>query len=313
MILEELLVNILRQYPALDGFRVEECLKTSGQRRAYLLNSAAGRFVLKITDPQRAEEVVKCDTGILEYLGEVDFPSPRLIHTRSGQAYLPLEDRFLYVSAYLPGKHPKATPEYYSKLGQLMARLHSLPFPAEMRRSQHRPKGLLEEVRGQLNQAMGGDAEQRWMAEQGLKRVEAFPDFSGLPEGIIHTDPYFVNVLEDGAGSLALIDWEDGGISYPLMDVGYIGHLVTFLAHDRQNWQVSGEGEITFKPEWAQLFLRAYQQARPLNALERELLPAAIQLNFLMYLWDWDRQRLIPENFRRMQWLEEFASRLWLV
>jgi hypothetical protein len=127
--------------------------------------------------------------------------------------------------------------------------------------------------------------------------------------GIIHTDPYFVNMLEDGSGKLYLIDWEDGGISYPLLDVSYVGHLSTFLPHDCQKWNLAPEGEITWRPVWAQAFLDGYQSVRRLASLEKELFGQAVWLNFLAYVWEWNEQRIIPENYRRMKVLESFQPR----
>ncbi len=88
--------------------------------------------------------------------------------------------------------------------------------------------------------------------------------------------------------------------------MGYIGQLATFLPNDRKNWKVEGEGEIVWRPDWAQEFLNAYQLVRPLSSLEKEYFPAAVRLNFLIYLWDWNERRLIPENYRRMRLLEQF-------
>ena len=298
-------ISPLKRYYALEQVQVVRQFETKGQRCAYLLQTERGGLVVKITDPDRSEEIVKSDTAILAYLERFDFPATRLIANLDGQLYLPFENRFLYLYTYLQGTPPRASTRFFQQAGSVLARLHSLPIDEAARTSLYRPAYMLDEIREFVSQAPG-TPEQQDMAGEILVLVDEFPSFENLPEGLIHTDPYFSNFVEMASGALALIDWEDAGISYPLIDVGYMGHLTTFLPNDRKNWKVDGEGEIVWRPDWAQEFLNAYQQVRPLSSLEKEYFSAAVRLNFLIYLWDWNERRLIPENYRRMKLLEQF-------
>lgn len=140
--------------------------------------------------------------------------------------------------------------------------------------------------------------------------IAEFPSFEGLPESLIHTDPYYVNLLDGLDGRLYLIDWEDGGISYPLIDVGYVGHLTTFLPHDRVELGLAFDGPVAWLPDWAQAFLDGYQAVRPMTKGEQELFPWAVRLNFLQYIWEWDERRILSENYQRMKILEGFQP-IW--
>jgi thiamine kinase-like enzyme len=188
--------------------------------------------------------------------------------------------------------------------GALLARLHTLPVDNTARTSLHRPAALLDEVKEWLLDAPDTPEQQR-MAQEMLGMIAEFPSFEGLPESLIHTDPYFVNLVDGADGRLYLIDWEDAGISYPLIDVGYVGHLSTYLPHDRLDLGLSGDEAITWRPDWAQAFLDGYQAVRALTKREQELFPWAVRLNYLMYIWEWNERRIIPENYQRMKLLEE--------
>ena len=299
--MDKALFPILQTRFGLESIQVVQKFETNGQREAYLLETEQGRLVLKITDPDRPEEIVKSDTGILDYLARFDFPAPRPLFTREKQLYLPFENRFFYLYRYVEGKKPTPSAEMLAACGALLAALHILPVDDTARKSLHRPPYLLGDLKGWLLAAPETPEQQR-MAQELLEMVADFPPFEGLPQGLIHTDPYFVNLLDGGDGRLHLIDWEDAGISYPLIDVGYVGHLSTYLLHDRIHLGLgAGEGGITWKPDWAQAFLDGYQSVRPLTKLERELFPWAVRLNFLMYIWDWNERRIIPENYQRMK------------
>jgi Ser/Thr protein kinase RdoA (MazF antagonist) len=300
---------LLKTHYGLEHVAVAQKFATNGRREAYLLETEAGRFVLKITDPNRAEEVVRSDVGILATVARFDFPAPRPLYTRDRRLYLSLDERFFYLYQFVPGEKPQPSAAMLAECGALLARLHTLPVDETARVSQHRPDVLLAETREWLLDAPD-TPEQQEMARRMLATIAAFPSFEGLPETLIHTDPYFVNLVAGADGQLYLIDWEDAGISFPLIDVGYLGHLSTYLPHDRQKLGLAGEEPITWRPDWAQAFLDGYQAVRKLTRREQELFPWAVRLNYLMYIWDWDQRRIIPENYQRMLLLEELRP-LW--
>lgn len=288
---------------------VEKRLETNGERAAYRVRGEWGtgqekRYVVKVTDSTRPEAVVQIDVGTPLYLAEQGFPAPRPLVGRDGRLYQVFGDRFLYLYEYIEGSHPRPGEIFYRRLGHLLANLHSLPVTAAVPRSGYRPDEVLPGVR----QALVGidQADLLPVADELLEMIERFPSFAEVPEGIQHSDPYFVNLIEDPAGKLYLIDWDDGGVAYPLLDVAYVvAHLCTFTARDRQTWGVPGPREgLAWHPDWAKVFLAAYQSVRPLAQSERQRLPDAIRLNFLVYIPEWDGNGLILDNYRRMKMVD---------
>ncbi len=307
--MDKRLFPLLSKYYGLENVQVAQKFDTNGQREAYLLQTELGRLVLKITDPNRSEEVVRSDVGILDTVARFDYPAPRPVFTREKRLYLPIDNRFFYLYHFVEGKKPTPSGEMLAACGALLATLHSLPVDETARTSPHRPAALLDEVKEWLAGAPDTPEQQR-MAQEMLATIAEFPSFEGLPESLIHTDPYFVNLVDGTDGRLYLIDWEDAGVSYPLIDVGYVGHLSTYLPHDRVNLGLSGEEAITWRPDWAQAFLDGYQAVRRLTRREQELFPWAVRLNYLMYIWEWNERRIIPENYQRMKLLEELRP-IW--
>ncbi len=192
-------ISVLKRYYELEQVQVVCQFETKGQRRAYLLQTEMGELVVKITDPDRPEEIVKSDTAILAYLERFDFPAARLMTNRDGRLYLPFENRFLYLYAYLQGTPPRASTRFFHQAGSVLARLHSLQTDEAARTSLYRPAYMLDEIREFVRQAPG-TPEQQDMAGEVLALVDEFPPFEDLPEGLIHTDPYFSNFIEMASG-----------------------------------------------------------------------------------------------------------------
>lgn len=301
----ELIRWIEQNYP-LTNIAPRGALATKGLREAHVVEASQGSYVVKLTEPGRAEEVIRADTGALGFLEAHGFPAPRLLRARRQEVYLPWQDRFVYLYRYLEGKHPTPALDFMRRAGKILARLHCLPADGFAIESGYTPQAILGEVERCLNQALEG--EQRALAEKLLERAQTFPDLGGLPRGVIHTDPYLVNWIEDRNENLFLIDWDDAGVGVPLLDVGYCAiHLSTYPRHEALRWGVPAAGNITCRKDWAYAFLAGYQSARPLSRAERELLPAAMELSVLAYVWDWDAQRLIEENIERAQLAREFT------
>jgi Ser/Thr protein kinase RdoA (MazF antagonist) len=308
--MDELIDFLNNQYPY-GPFTILSRMQTNGQRKAYCLEGPGGKLVAKVTDPGRAEGVVRADVRTPQYLSGQGFPAPRPLAARDGQLYLPFGDRFVYLYEYIEGGHPKPREVFYHRLGGLLGRLHSIAPDGQVPQSDYTPPNILADSRDMLKRAKSFLGDPGDLAPEALPKIvpellemiERFPSFEALPSGIIHTDPYLVNLIEAPGGELFLIDWEDGGISYPLLDVGYVlAHLCSFTARDRRIWDVPGPAEgIVSRPDWGRVFMAAYETARPLTSLERALLPDAVRLSFLAYMVEWGSDGLILDNYLRMK------------
>lgn len=300
------LATFLTTHYHLDGLSLLRVLQERGGRQTFLVAASPGKLVVKLTHPGRAEQTVAAETGILAHLARYAFPAPEPVPDREGRLYLPFEDRYVSIYRYLEGTPPQPDEAFYTQLGHLMARLHRLPIEGFEHASPYRPEQILGEafdflssLRHPLHQAA---------IDELLEIITHCPGFESLPTGLIHTDPWLENLLVDSGGNLALIDWDDGGVCYPLLDVVYVvSYMCTFLPWDRAQWNVPGEGLITWRPDWARRFLQAYQEIRPLSKEETALFTAAVHVSFLAYIQDWETGSFIHENYQRMKIVERFV------
>ncbi len=308
------LLEFLNDCYANGPFAIETAFSTNGQRQAYRVRGASGCCVVKLTDPGRKEITVRADVGTPAYLTAQGFPAPRPLAGRDGRLYYPYGDRFVYLYEHIPGEHPRPCAAFYQRFGELLARLHSLQVSSETPRSAYRPEESLPIVREALLRAdsftgevdlLSPDARRAILPEL-LEKIDCFPSFDRLPQAIIHTDPWLENLIETPTGDLYLIDWEDAGVSYPLLDVGYVlSYMVTFTARDRAMWDIAGPPSgPDGHPDWGREFLAAYQSIRPLDAEEQRLLPDAIRMSFLEYIPNWGAGELIVDNYCRMKLVE---------
>jgi homoserine kinase type II len=288
----------------LDQVRFHRKLATKGERQAIVIHCKQGRFVLKITTENRPYEVVQREVKVLAYLQGYQYPAPVPLEAKHGGWLVPFEKRFIYLYPYIEGRSPIPGTEFYIRLGVILARLHSLPVSSDIAASEITPAILLPEMKGYLEALE--DPEQKGYAQDLIEDIDQFPSFEGLPEALIHTDPWFDNLIVDRQGNLYLVDWDDTGITYPLLDVGYvIAHLCTFTPRDQKKWRITPRGRIAWKPEWAKAFLDAYQSIRRLTNREKELLTEAALFNMIEYMLDFDTHTLILDNILRYRLLKE--------
>src|ERR1044072_7239909 len=111
----------------------------SERDRNFLLTAASGeKFVLKIANAREEREVLEAQNAMLSHLAERVSFCPRVVPARSREQIVRVEDNFVRVLSWLPGK-PLAKVEFQTaellydfgrKLGQLSCALASFDDPA---------------------------------------------------------------------------------------------------------------------------------------------------------------------------------------
>jgi len=187
----------------------------------FLLEGRDGeKFVLKIANTNEKREVIEAQNAMLNHLqARVSF-CPRVVPALSGDQVATIENHFVRVLSYLPGK-PLATVEFQSpellrdlgrKLGQLDRALAEFDHPA-LHRDLYWDLMKGPEIVTQLGPRIKED----WLRELVLNyKPECW---TGLRKSVIHGDANDYNVLVDRDKVVGLIDFGDAVYSYTVGDL----------------------------------------------------------------------------------------------
>ncbi|HKR81380.1 MAG TPA: phosphotransferase [Candidatus Saccharimonadales bacterium] len=264
-----------------------ELLKKSGERTVYKVIADEGTFIFKIADPSKSEATVLKDTQILRFFEEVNYPAPQLLLSRSGTNYVLHEGKCVYAISYLEGNEPENNKENYAKLGEVMARLHSLQgytiptdFTAEV------------EIPTMLARAKKFNMDAHY-----IELVKALPDFSRFPTCLIHTDIGSHNSIQLTTGEIVLVDWDDAGIGTRILDLGF-PLICDFVTKD-----------LRFEKDRAEAFYKAYCSIITLTDEEKAHLFDAGLFYALSYTI-FDDSGIVEGQWRKVLWAIEHKNEI---
>jgi Ser/Thr protein kinase RdoA (MazF antagonist) len=282
-------------------------LEAKGERKVYKVTTEQGTYVVKATAPNDIDKVKK-DIFILKYLEQFSFPAPHLLKTSQGDTLTYLEDRAVYAYKYIEGNNPIPSIEYFTLLGKLLAQLHTLPIKEYPYQSDFTPEHEFPKLIDNLKKIKKDD--QNEDIAKLLEDIKAFPVFKNLSNSIIHTDPYFSNIIQNG-NRIFLVDLDDAGVAPAIIDVGYVlAHCCTTEPGDREELRLKGEG-IMWHQEWAESFLKGYREVRSLSQEEMRYLPDAARFAMLVYITDWEKENsLSSSRFQRYKLISEHVPLL---
>lgn len=268
-------------------------LETKGGRKAYKVTTDKGVFVIKSAAVESTYEKLEKDLYILNYLKDFNFPVPQLIKTLQDEYLIKVEGHATYSYPYIEGVHPKPSNNFFHDLGKLLAQLHLIPAENYPYKSTFTPEIELPKLRENLSRiAQLGENKE---ISKLIKDIDSFPSFKDLPKTIIHTDPYFSNLIQNN-DQLYFIDLDDAGVAPAIIDVGYVlAHCCTTEPGDREERDLEGDG-IIWHQDWAESFIEGYQNLRSLSQKEKEHLVAAASFGMLVYLPDWEDLNTISES-----------------
>ncbi|MDY7225406.1 homoserine kinase [Hyalangium rubrum] len=218
-----------------------------------------GRFFVRHTTVRSAEDL-RFEAALLAHLTESHFPSPTLVPTQQGKPFLELEGGRVTVFQWLAGeelKRPQVTPEHAERLGLELAKMHRITQSFGGSRDNPYSAGLVRSwlagLKGHSDDEVSVVAEE---LEEHLLRADKERNHGLEPRGVIHADLFTDNVkwLADRVG--AFFDFEMACRDAYGLDVA-----ITLNA-----WCFDGK----YQPELCRAFIRGYQDARPLAAVERE-------------------------------------------
>jgi Ser/Thr protein kinase RdoA (MazF antagonist) len=213
----------------------------------------------------------------LEWLAARGYPAPRVVATREGDPIGVAGAWLTWATTDVPGRALLPGGERSGLLGEALGRLHALGPAAGVGLASWHPAAAVPAALGRLDAvALMLPGEWRALHAQFRSALLAVRDASGrLPMAVVHGDAWPGNAVVTAAGEVVLIDWENGGLGLPVVDLGYClleCHLDAGPpAGAPQAWHISPD------PGRIAAVLDGYARWRRLDDAERAILADGIR------------------------------------
>ncbi|MHC2317576.1 homoserine kinase type II [Bradyrhizobium diazoefficiens] len=182
---------------------VEASLAGQGSgNRNYVLKTDGDAFVLCVIEEQSAEEV-ETMARTLEWLEVHRYPTTTLKRTASRALTAVVDRKPALLRRFLHGEVCRAPDEeHVRQVGASIASLHAVPCPSFL------PKDIYY-AQDRFRQALRSGHDRRY-EEWAIRSIDSIDigSYANLPKGLIHGDVFTDNVLFDGSGLVAIIDFE---------------------------------------------------------------------------------------------------------
>jgi homoserine kinase type II len=263
----------------------------------FLVETTRGPFILTLYEKRTAREDLPYFLKLMEHLAEHGVRCPLPVNDREGRTLRELAGRPAALIHFLSGyslRRPAV--EHCAQLGRALAGMHLAGAGFPMRRVNALSLDGWKLLHGQIMATAGAKVDQ--LAPGLAEEIERELEFLGglwpcdLPSGVIHADLFPDNVFFLDHNLSGLIDFY-----FACND-----SLAYDLAICLNAWCF--EADHAFNVTKGRALLRAYNEARPLEAREIQLLPVLARgaaLRFLLTrLYDWfntDANALVkPKN-----------------
>lgn len=239
----------------------------------YFIETPSGEFLVKFLVNPRID--IEREMAYLEHLKRAAFPASYYLSYAPGAFCLELDDRIAVVQPKLAGQPPPKGVEACRVIGGHLARLHSLPYEGLPATRSDFGAGYVEQALALARQVFD-PATLRPITYAYEARLSSFP-LTRLPQSIIHGDPTRHNSLFQAGELVALVDWEEVGVSASLVDMA--------MAMLSYCYRYQG-ATATLEPVWYEGFLDGYTRVRPLTLDEETHIADALQYAALITsLW----------------------------
>ena len=214
----------------------------------------------------------------LGWLAARGYPAPRLVPERTGDPVGVAGPWLTLASTFVPGR--ALARGQLGLLGAALGRLHALPVrpgePLPGLASWHPAAAITAALARLAAVAALLPGEWRPLQQQFRATLLAVQRAApGLPRAVVHGDAWPANAVVMPDGQAALIDWENGGLGLPVVDLGNClleCHLDPGLPAGRPAaWHIRPD------PGRIAAVLDGYTRWRQLHDAEREILPEGIR------------------------------------
>lgn len=194
------------------------------QGLVWRLDTAAGRWAVKVPFDQSDEDEVRAATSFHEAACAAGVPAPRVRRTTEGSVFATLEGRQVRVYEWVDLRAPDATLDPHL-VGAVVAAIHRVPATVSgpMDPWYHEPVGAQrwDDLVGQLARAGAPFAGRLADLRDELVALESWIEPPRML-ATCHRDLWADNVLPTADGGVCVIDWENSGPADPSQELGCV-------------------------------------------------------------------------------------------
>jgi homoserine kinase type II len=223
----------------------------------YLVSTNQHQYILTIfeIDQLRVEKLCR----LLKLLAENKFPTTQVHKLENGSELTSYQGKPVVLKPYISGQvKKKLKGKMLDQLGEALAKLHAIPNPSFL--SQHHAYG-----KETFHHLIGQDKNrgyEKWLQQKYAYLNTSIPPF--LPNGLIHGDLFYDNVLFEGKKLKAILDFEEACHYFKIFDLGMC--IVGCCTK---------EAEVKLKK--ARSLVSGYQKLRVLEKQEKESLKLFVE------------------------------------
>jgi Ser/Thr protein kinase RdoA (MazF antagonist) len=261
----------------------------------WFVDTDTGKYFLRRRNLFFTFDSIDFELQLIEYISELGFPTPRLIHTSEGGLYVPLEGRTWELYEYISGEPFRADNLAQTKsAARLLARFHMAAAGYHVKVDIVSSRKIdLGTVAGMINQFEEQVKEELKTSTLGTlikpgitglidAQVEVvlsgIQPLSGSLLTIIHGDFQPSNVIFRGDDAVALIDFGNAALSYRSYDVA---RAILGFSTLRPDYSSQSDLDPWLDMNRAKAFFRAYQADMPISDAEIQAMPALIRGTFI--------------------------------
>ncbi|RMX05027.1 homoserine kinase [Corticibacter populi] len=246
----------------------------------YFVTTSRGEYVLTLFERLTAEQL-PFYLQLTRHLADKGIPVPAPQPDCHGQLLFALCGKPAAVVEKLEGQSQLAPqPVHCAQLGGMLARMHLAGRDFALQQPNLRALPWWNATVPQVLPHL--DAAQAQLLQQELAHqnaVAASADYARLPRGPVHADLFRDNAMFVGDRLSGIFDFYFAGVDTWMFDLGVV----------LNDWCIELESG-RFDAARVQVLLRAYEAVRPLEAVERALLPDMLRAAALRFwvsrLWD---------------------------
>jgi homoserine kinase type II len=252
----------LLEHYALGELERLEGIAQGVENTNYFLTTTTGEYVLTLF-----EHIPRADlpfyVGLMDHLAHRDVVCPQPMRRENGEMLAEVNGKPACIVTRLPGA-PRARPDAGDcrTVGEILARIHVGAVDYDAGLANWRGREWRESFAATLAPKLAA-AENELIASE--NRYQAMHDDSVLPQGVIHGDLFHDNVLWDDEGHGGVIDFYFACDDVLLYDVAIAVN----------DWCVMPDASLDAGR--AAAFIEGYEEARPLEDLEREMWPVMLR------------------------------------